>query len=446
MFGEAEQDPNNPRVFTFPRKEQPPTQEIETPPKQSLASKITKTLGAIALGATLYFSCTQDTPNHNTQRSPLVGQPVPGMMQKFTGQQPLYTEEAPDLESTLNDLWQEKRRNSTNTAAVDHVITNQVESYNQDTATKQTIDTYLDELQDEFQTLTQKTDWDSFQNIHNIDRDQTKTVQTVLSKVTGETLGSYVLTELLGGNTLQDAEENVEELDYLLQHGGTEYISLIPALHDPYLSFGQFQHTSYVVGDYGDVKGDATMNNEALPPKAQIPTSMKYMETQDHLPAAYSLLATGLARITRANPTHHDQLRTLSAQDIALIAASNHHNPSTTRREITQALTTGHSVPNALKSEGHYVKRTRQNYEALTNNETYKPRQPFIPAGNLDDWKLYEWQGQTDVNTAVQAFEEWDRARGDKYRDVGNLNAVQRDGELYDGQGTIYIKAKTPAP
>ena len=66
--------------------------------------------------------------------------------------------------------------------------------------------------------------------------------------MTQDTSLAYVLTELMPTKG-RDAVLGLEILDELLQHGGRDYVSRVPSLHDRDLSFGDYQFTEKALSE-----------------------------------------------------------------------------------------------------------------------------------------------------------------------------------------------------
>jgi hypothetical protein len=100
-----------------------------------------------------------------------------------------------------------------------------------------------------------------------------------LSHLNENILVSYAVTELFPDI---NPGFNIASFDKLLQEAGTEFVYKIPALFDPYLSFGAFQLTSKIITPEG-----APSLNHYFPEEFQIPASMKDIDTpEEHNRAA----------------------------------------------------------------------------------------------------------------------------------------------------------------
>lgn len=75
--------------------------------------------------------------------------------------------------------------------------------------------------------------------------DKIKLLGSIVREVRGVDLVAVSITEIMDKTK---GPFNLALFDAMLRYGGKEYVSHIPALGDPYVSFGNYQHTKFSVG------------------------------------------------------------------------------------------------------------------------------------------------------------------------------------------------------
>lgn len=348
---------------------------------------------------------------------------------------------------------------ASNEPAIDSVQADQLRSYDAAAATSTTLDSYLESLHQEYESMHAATDFEAWQTDRNITDNELETVKDILDTVDEETLGAYSMTELFpqeGRNRMereQAAMKNEATYDYMLEHGGEEFVELIPAQYDSYLSFGPFQLTSWVVrGDHR--VGSANSMNDYVPSRFEVPGSMKDVEGDDHIHAVYGLLAhqtTDLARELGEEKT--GRLDSLDADDVALLAAGLHHRPQSTKRNVVSWASedsSGVFGVEDLPSVSGYVSETGVNYDVLSSNRHLQRRSIkdyFSKVAEDKEWRVYRVAPSLqDRHPSVIAsyFDVLDSNRGDLCDNTGNLNVVdgKHDLSVYDGSGKRWFKAR----
>jgi hypothetical protein len=68
---------------------------------------------------------------------------------------------------------------------------------------------------------------------------------TIVEQIRGRDLVAMSITEVMDRTK---GPFNLALFDIMLRYGGKEYLAHIPAINDPYVSYGNYQHTKYSVG------------------------------------------------------------------------------------------------------------------------------------------------------------------------------------------------------
>jgi len=195
-----------------------------------------------------------------------------------------------------------------------------------------------------------------------------------LSHLNENIMLSYAITELFPDI---NPAFNIASFDKLLQEAGTEFVYKIPALFDPYLSFGAFQLTSKIITPEG-----APSLNHYFPREFQIPASMKDIDTpQEHNRAAImtilynaNILANRLFKageITNFN-NNFEQLTDKEQELFIAGQASAAHHYSTRSasavRNHQQAVTRGEKDFSSIVSDLDYPDRLGQYHMQSVRN------------------------------------------------------------------------------
>lgn len=156
--------------------------------------------------------------------------------------------------------------------------------------------------------------------------------ESIIYSIKDKDLLAYNLTELFDSS---DWKFNLDFFDFLLRNAWKEYVHLIPALWDRFLSFWPFQNTSYVVSPAGN-----SVRLDKLWKKRLIPDKMYDMRFTDHHEVAYYNSIYNIARLLdKLTKKQENALRKVlrDKRDFALdnitqyIAAA-HNNPVAAQR------------------------------------------------------------------------------------------------------------------
>lgn len=211
-------------------------------------------------------------------------------------------------------------------------------------------------------------------------------VKDIASRLTGEMLMAYSITELMP--SLTDGDENVDEYELLAKHAGTEFLSGAPALGDPYLSAGPFQFTSFAIYDANGEQRGASMINKLLPQEKKIPGSVSKLLTMEaQFKAAHLFAVHNIALLVKDILDDKDKDRARERlvtfiknkdHEPALLQyiASAHHAPGNAIPAFKAWLDVGmrgsHSV-HAKKDMPAYIKKSYVNLQALKKRHPKKP-------------------------------------------------------------------------
>ena len=388
--------------------------------------------------------------------SRLKGHLLTGYRAQYAGMEPgVFDADSSSFEESLEESWREKRATASNQHAVDHIIEEQVQTYERSQSQKLSLDAYLDQLESEFRQTQRSTRWDTIQTDFELDSTETRAVRGALDNVSGETLGAYMMTELLPqtpGRRRYSAKKNEAVLDYALRNGGTEFLEGQPANNDAYASFGVFQNSSFVVRNDKEVTAAANIVNEALPEDRRVPGSMMYLDDEEHVYAAYGVLTAQLSRLVEEGDSAVERrVARASPEDMAKLAAGLHHNPQDTWSAVgTWSESQTGLQPSWFSGTEEYVKQTQINYDQLRSDARLQPktidrhfdRSHQNPCG--DEFHYFKVSGPlTDESPrkVAETFDHLDGRTGDEYEQSGNLNVVGPSCDLFD-KGEMYFRAR----
>ena len=273
-----------------------------------------------------------------------------------------------NFKDALDKMWKLKDSRSSYYSVDQMLDSDQLKNYGQRTATQLSLDEYVEAADIVAESVHDAVDWKKVQKMYNLTNRQTKLTEEVLDNIDGDELAAYALTELFPS---QNGLYNANFMDALLQHAGREYVELIPALGDDYLSFGPYQFTQYALYNKdGELRG-ASKFQEALAERV-IGGSVIDLKGNDHHEAAYMFAGNNLARlIGRLNNKQMDVLEaqySSNMDDLVQFIATSHHAPSHGLTTAERWLDNGAKQDFSVSANNRiltYAKKSRENYEGL---------------------------------------------------------------------------------
>jgi|SRR3989344_1737867 len=182
-----------------------------------------------------------------------------GLLTKYTGiSGPVPKNPKIDFRYQLAQLWKEKlalmrKRKNGLVYVADRMkhIRDLFTPYNVDTSTPTTIENYRQAIDTSIREARAGLNLNNIRRLEafrHLTDAQVQLLKKLESGITQDTFLAYIVTELMPTKG-RDAVLGPEILDELLQHGGREYVSLLPALHDSDFSFGDGQMTEKAVSE-----------------------------------------------------------------------------------------------------------------------------------------------------------------------------------------------------
>lgn len=197
-----------------------------------------------------------------------------------------------DFAERLEHLWSLKHAKNGSSQPVRELRAALLAEYTQNEPTRMTLNEYIATIERRADAVDEQIDWSQLARLEGLNQDELRITRALADRVDGRVLASYMMAELMPSN---DGRLNAAMTDLLLRGGGREFIESIPAIHDPYASFGPYQFTSLALN--GPRRAGASIANEAMPIEHQIPGSVNLLRADDHHTAAKLFAIHNLARM-----------------------------------------------------------------------------------------------------------------------------------------------------
>ncbi len=212
-------------------------------------------------------------------------------------------------------------------------------------------------------------DWSGVCKKYNLNKAECDMFQKLGKKVTGGHLVAYGMTEIMPS---AEGELNLNILEMLLKHAGSNYMFTIPALYDGMLSLGFYQFTSYALRhDSGGVIGASTVNM-FLSKADQIPGSVIRLENGQHHRAAYLFALHNFAQLAKRTSVKEfrvlEKAFTRKPSELVTFMATSHHAPTLALRHTRAWLKSGAKDELNRYLRGRlipYGKKSDNNFAAL---------------------------------------------------------------------------------
>ena len=383
-------------------------------------------------------------PGESLDTENLQGHRLNGLYAEYTGTQGTVPENVENsFEDQLMEMWERKKKISSNKEAIQHVIDEQVKTYDNEESLKMDTESYLDYSDDIIADLKTSLDKEGLYDRFSLEKEERTFMNQFISETDSDDLMPYFMTELYPS---YDGTMNEEVTDFILENAGLEFFNLLPASGDGYASFGPGQLTSWVVRNDG-VLGDA--NLFAKYTDEDLPGSMKNVEGKDHVTANFGNTIVNTIRTVKK--MNEDEVKTLKSKlhgkKQAEFIAGHHHRPDTYRNHLILDQDMDISETD-LTGIDAYLEKTRNNYEALHNPEELRPKtldQYFTKKTSTKEFEIFKVE--SDIKDPEKVSDLFDRVdTKDVYDETGSLNAIEPmrgdSIELYDGDGEMWFRAR----
>jgi hypothetical protein len=279
-----------------------------------------------------------------------------------------YTSDA-DLAEKLSVLWGHKMRIKGVTPATRKNADYIIKDFATGAKTRQDIKAFVKNATRVVNRMHDALDYKAYCAKMSMDHEQCRTLEDITDDLRGKDMVAYGMTELLPS---QNGIRNIELLDNILRNAGPEFLNNVPAFGDPLLSKGLYQFTSYAVRWDASGPQGASIVNQFVDKKHQIPQSVVRLTMDDQHAAAFLFTTYNVSRwIRRMNGQQMKTFRKLmpshQAELIQYIAVS-HHMPGRTIQYANAWLNGGGRnefltyLPPHLRA---YGTKTKNNYAAV---------------------------------------------------------------------------------
>ena len=268
------------------------------------------------------------TRSETLDTSALAGQNFGDLFAAYTGiHGRVGSSESIDFCRNLRLLWDRKVERSGGNMVVRQVSTQIVAKYCLATPTSMTLANYRVLVERVIGEARNNLNWAQVAQIESLDYRRLSVLRNIVGALDGDDFVAYALTELMPGS---NGKLNVSVLDFLLRNAGREYVESIPALYDPYTSFGPYQFTQYAWYETGrEKRGGSRINRALATPIAH--GSVMNLKGDEHHTAAFLFAVHNLGYTIRW--LNLNQVVVLennwrrSHDDIVQFIATAHHAP-----------------------------------------------------------------------------------------------------------------------
>jgi hypothetical protein len=283
-----------------------------------------------------------------------------------------------DFDNQLDILWERKLQRSKGNPVVAKIERSIETAYHvAPDVGRMSIEDYQKSLADEAIRLYQTIDWNKVCGMylmnprtHQVNAEKCAALKVAMAHFGGRSLLAYSETELLPST---EGPLNRNYMDFMLRYGGRMYIESLPAVFDPYFSFGPYQFTSKALFDNGHVREGASRVNQALPKNLQIPGSVSMLRGHDHVRAAWCFGVHNVALMIRKLNAREfavfQRTGSRSSMDIAEIIATAHNKPAVAISGARRWLDNGARKPyleSLPRVSRLYGTKTLNNFRALS--------------------------------------------------------------------------------
>ena len=222
------------------------------------------------------------------------------------------------------------------------------------------LDQYKKNIATIISDLRKGMDWNLlWEKMFKWDSKKLNLLKKIADNIDENVLTSYSMTEFF---PYKEGDFNKEFLDFLLQNAWEEYLSYLPAVHDDYTSFWQYQFTSLALFDTPKEKRGASVINQFVPENLRIPWSVCKLKGKSHHRAAFLF---SLYNITQL----------ISKNDPLTTKALNELTKKENKSDLTQLIAIMNNLPKNWKTfldEWYKLRTDKAYYAKKTKTKKWK--------------------------------------------------------------------------
>lgn len=276
-----------------------------------------------------------------------------------------------DWNEAVRKLWAKKNNihnvsNATKKASVEIV-----EKYSHQRQQKISLKAHVHQVDNQLNMVKKTMYWRGMCDDFRLDPDHCSTVIATANRIDAKALTAYSMTELM---PYRNGEQNYQLMNLYMENAGRNFLDVVPALGDPYLSMGRYQFTSYAIGLDKDGYRPANKIGEYAF-KFKIPESVISLNGLQNDRAAFFFSTFNvMAMIRKLDKTQLEKYRKFCMnqnEQIVEYIATAHHNPSYARKRAIEWIN-GNCQKPLITYQGPELKvysiKTATNYKAITSH------------------------------------------------------------------------------
>ncbi len=302
----------------------------------------------------------------------------------------------------LENAWNRKIKYSGLSDAAAHKLPLLINAFEKTTRNPMTIKDFEFNVESALNELKNNFDFDKYGKAMGLDEARIQKLKQFAKTVSAKHLIPYLITEMLPGGVVTSKGEvsarNIKILDFLLSTLGPEYIDMVPAQGDEYLSLGGYQFTSLSIKNDSDgTSGPISKASKYVTkPNLSLPGSVYLLRGADHHVAAYLLalhhFSVTLKKVESSRLVEVDNFLKNYIQVVGYLGAC--HNQSQSANDFARYINgkSGAQIEFVRKSD-KLSKRVVEHYNKSVDNAiAYKVYGPLsyktvTPVKNTKDLK-----------------------------------------------------------
>lgn len=265
-------------------------------------------------------------------------------------------------------LWEQKLDIRGVSGATRKAADDIVERYQTAPAEQMTVKQHLTALDTELAAVKGDLNWGGICVDFKLDVSSCKSFILTSYWIDAKALTAYSMTELM---PYRNGEQNYALMNLYMSYAGRNFLDVVPALGDKYLSMGRYQFTSFAVGNDDDGPRPANKIG-SYSVKYDIPGSVVSLNGIENDRAAYYFTVYNLLTLFRAMDddqlAKYDRFCDNHKSEMIQYIATAHHNPKWAKRRALEWIEDGCSKP-LISYQGErlevYSLKTQTNYEYL---------------------------------------------------------------------------------
>lgn len=270
--------------------------------------------------------------------------------------------------ASARQLWNQKLEIDGVSGATRNAADDVVARYQTAPAEQMTIEQHINQLDDELTKVKADLNWGSICVDFDLDVSTCRSFVLTSYWIDAKALTAYSMTELM---PYRNGEQNYALMNLYMTNGGRNFLDVVPALGDRYLSMGRYQFTSFAVGRDDDGLRPANRIG-SYSAHYNIPGSVVSLTGIENDRAAYYFTVYNLLSLFRSMNENqlakYDRFCDNHKAEMIQYIATAHHNPKWAKRRALEWINDRCTRP-LISYQGErleiYSLKTQTNYEYL---------------------------------------------------------------------------------